>query len=368
VAAHRVDVNGGTVLREGFFFGDSAAVPRLSWEDFAVGYRFEHGPRRLPRDEMVGFAAEFDPQPMHLDEVAARESMLGGLAASGWYASAIMMRMAFDAFIQDSSSMGAPGVDEVKWLRPIRPDDEVLFRATVLETRASRSRPDMGLVKFRFELIDGRGGCAMTLLTSLMMGRRQAAAARAAPAANAGPAPAGPVSAGPAPAGPRVVKFLEDIVVGERIALGSHTFTADDIKAFARRFDPQPFHLDEAAAARSHFGALCASGWHTAATWMRLMLQHQRIEDAAMRARGEPVAALGPSPGFHELKWLRPVYAGDTVHYATEVLGKRESNSRRGWGLISIRNTGINQNGEPVLSFLSAAFVERRGGRNPKTA
>ena len=97
----------------------------------------------------------------------------------------------------------------------------------------------------------------MTLTTSLMMGRRAAAGGR--------------------------MKFFEDIAVGERIELGRHIFTADAIKAFARRFDPQPFHLDEAAAARSHFGALVASGWHTAAIWMRLMVEHQRREDEAMR-------------------------------------------------------------------------------------
>jgi acyl dehydratase len=158
------------------------------------------------------------------------------------------------------------------------------------------------------------------------------------------------------------MKFWEDIAVGERAALGRHTFTAEDIKSFARRFDPQPFHIDEAAAARSHFGALCASGWHTASMWMRLMVEHQNREDAAARARGEAVAALGPSPGFRELKWLKPVYAGDTIDYSTEVVDKRESRSRPRWGLMSIRNGGTNQNGEPVISFVSVAFVERRGG------
>ena len=156
------------------------------------------------------------------------------------------------------------------------------------------------------------------------------------------------------------MKFWEDIVLGERVELGSHTFTADDIKSFARRFDPQLFHLDEAAAARSHFGALCASGWHTASIWMRLMVEHYKREDAARRARGEPVAALGPSPGFRELKWLKPVYVGDTIAYATEVVEKRASRSRPEWGLISIRNSGVNQKGEPVITFVSTAFVMRR--------
>ena len=151
-------------------------MPQFHWEDFTPGRVFEHGPRRLPRDEMIAFAAEFDPQPMHLDDEAARATMLGGLAASGWYLCCILMRMCADAFVLDSSSMGAPGVDEVKWLLPVRPDDELSLRATVLDTRASKSRPDMGFVRFGFELFNAKGQRAMTLTTSLMMGRREPAA------------------------------------------------------------------------------------------------------------------------------------------------------------------------------------------------
>jgi acyl dehydratase len=156
------------------------------------------------------------------------------------------------------------------------------------------------------------------------------------------------------------MKFWEDIVVGERAEVGRYTFTTDNIKTFARRFDPQPFHLDEAAAARSHFGALCASGWHTASVWMRLMVEHEKRETEAMRARGETVATLGPSPGFRDLKWQKPVYVGDTITYSTEVLDKRPSNSRPEWGLMTIRNSGVNQKGETVISFISTAFVARR--------
>lgn len=127
----------------------------------------------MPRDEMLAFAAEFDPQPMHLDEAAARDSMLGGLAASGWYVCCVLMRMCVDAFVGQSASMGAPGVDEVKWLRPVRPDDELTLRATVLESRASKSRPDMGLVRFEFALLDAQGRQATVLIAALMISRRQ---------------------------------------------------------------------------------------------------------------------------------------------------------------------------------------------------
>ncbi len=157
------------------------------------------------------------------------------------------------------------------------------------------------------------------------------------------------------------MKFFEDIQVGDVFEVGRYTFTADNIKAFANRFDPQPFHVDEEAAARSHFGALVASGWHTALAWMRLMIDHRRRMDEAMLARGEPVAGIGPALGFRELKWLKPVYVGDIIEYKSEVTELRLSNSRPRFGLMTFRSTGVNQNGEPVLSLISTTFVERRG-------
>jgi acyl dehydratase len=158
------------------------------------------------------------------------------------------------------------------------------------------------------------------------------------------------------------MKLFEDLHIGERFMLGQHSFSAEEIKTFARRFIPQPFHVDEDAAARSHFGQLCASGWHTAAIWMRLMVEHHRREDEKRRARGEPVAEFGGSPGFRELKWLKPVHVGDTVSYATEVIALRASKSRPEWGLMTMRNSGSNQRGEPVISFVSTAFIQRRAG------
>ena len=156
------------------------------------------------------------------------------------------------------------------------------------------------------------------------------------------------------------MRFFEDIAVGEKRALGRHTFTAEEIKAFAQRFDPQPFHVDEAAAATSHFGALVASGWHTAAVCIRLIVQHRMREEEAMRGRGEPVGRTGPSPGFREMKWPRPVYAGDTISYASEIVDKRAVQSVPGKGLVFARNTGTNQDEALVFSFVSSVFVDCR--------
>lgn len=161
------------------------------------------------------------------------------------------------------------------------------------------------------------------------------------------------------------MSYLEDIEIGQRVELGSHTFTAEEIKAFAKLYDPQAFHLDEEAAARSLFGGLCASGWHTAATFMRFLVAYRKRTIAEETARGGPVAQWGPSPGFREMKWLKPVYAGDTITYATEAIETRPSASRPGWGLLFSRNTGTNQHGELVYSFIGSAFVQRRPDMAP---
>jgi len=156
------------------------------------------------------------------------------------------------------------------------------------------------------------------------------------------------------------MRFFEDIEIGARRELGAFTFGADDIKRFAAQFDPQRFHLDEEEGRKSLFGGLAASGWHVAAVCMKLLVAAgQRATEQAI-ARGERVAAWGPSPGFRELRWIRPVLAGDTVRFSNVIETKRASGKRPEWGIVQARNTGINQRDEQVFSFLATAFVPRR--------
>lgn len=153
---------------------------------------------------------------------------------------------------------------------------------------------------------------------------------------------------------------FEEISVGERRAIGAHTFTAEGIKRFAHAYDPQPFHVDEEAAAKSPFGGLIASGWHTMAVWMQLNVRDMQRRAEERRSAGLPLARLGPSPGFEALKWLKPVYAGDTVSFESEIKAKRATRSRPGWGLVSIEVTGRNQAGVAVMTFTGHVFVECR--------
>jgi acyl dehydratase len=157
--------------------------------------------------------------------------------------------------------------------------------------------------------------------------------------------------------------FFEEMEVGQRSELGSFTFTAEGIKKFAAQFDPQRFHLDEEEGRKSLFGGLAASGWHVACVCMKLLVADaQRLAKEAA-ARGEEVAVLGPSPGFSELRWIRPVLAGDTISFASEIETKRTSEKRPEWGILQARNTGTNQRGELVFSLLATAFVPRRSDR-----
>ncbi|MCK7475258.1 MAG: MaoC family dehydratase [Rhodopseudomonas palustris] len=157
------------------------------------------------------------------------------------------------------------------------------------------------------------------------------------------------------------MRYYEDIAVGQRRELGSFTFTAEAIKEFARKFDPQPFHLDEEAGRRSLFGGLAASGWHVSAVCMRLLVADGQREAAEAMARGELPAVGGPSPGFKDLRWIKPVLAGDTIRSRQRSRDRsRISESRPQWAILQGRNTGTNQRGELVFSFLASAFVPRR--------
>jgi acyl dehydratase len=147
-------------------------VSLLHWEDFAAGTVTRYGPRTITREEIIAFAEEFDPQPMHADEEAARATMMGGLVASGWHTCALAMRMMADGFVLASASMGSPGVEELRWLKPVRPGDSLTLRATVLEMRTSNRRPGMGFVKFAYEMLDQTDTCVMTLVSTMMIARR----------------------------------------------------------------------------------------------------------------------------------------------------------------------------------------------------
>lgn len=147
--------------------------------------------------------------------------------------------------------------------------------------------------------------------------------------------------------------------LGERVALGSHCFTAPEIIAFAQKYDRQPFHTDPVAAGNSLFGGLCASGWHTCAVWMRLNVENSSQWLAEAAERGDHVPTLGPSPGFRDLRWRRPVFAGDTIAFFRTNKSLRPSASMSGWSILVHRAEAAGQAGETVMEFEAAVLVRR---------
>lgn len=142
------------------------------WEDFSLGQVREAGGYSLSEDEIIDFAGKYDPQPFHTDREKAKQSHFGGLIASGWQTASLAMRMLCDLYLLEAASMGSPGMDEVRWVRPVRPGDALRLKTTVVETRASSSRPDMGTVRSRSEVYNQHDELVMQM-TGIGLFRRR---------------------------------------------------------------------------------------------------------------------------------------------------------------------------------------------------
>jgi acyl dehydratase len=142
------------------------------FEDFEEGQVIELGSRQLTEPEIITFASEYDPQPFHLDHEKGKTSLFGGLVASGWHTGATIMRMFADTVLQETDSMGSPGLEDLRWLKPVYPGDTISARTVILETRASNSRPNMGIVRHRWEGRNQHGEIVMTLVATNFFGRR----------------------------------------------------------------------------------------------------------------------------------------------------------------------------------------------------
>ncbi|RKH56629.1 MaoC family dehydratase [Corallococcus llansteffanensis] len=144
------------------------------FEDFPIGEIMERGPYVVTREEILAFARQFDPQPFHIDEDAARQSIYGGIIASGWHTAAICHKLLVEGLLGQAASMGSPGLDELRWKKPVRPGDALTVRIETLEARPSTSKPDRGALKFRFEVLNQHGDVVMTELATALFARRPA--------------------------------------------------------------------------------------------------------------------------------------------------------------------------------------------------
>lgn len=149
-----------------------SSLEKLYWEDFPVGSAFEVGRKTVSREEIVFFATQFDPQDFHLDEEAAASSQFGGLIASGWHICAMTMRMVCDGFLLRAAGMGSPGLEGVRWKIPVRPGDTLHVRVLVIESRPSSSRPEVGITRWRWDVMNQRNECVTEIESTGMFQRR----------------------------------------------------------------------------------------------------------------------------------------------------------------------------------------------------
>ena len=293
----------------------------LYFEDFPAGATREFCRYELTRDQIEAYAADFDPL------LGARRTDTGALAASPWQSPALLMRLNYDGWMNEAAARGAPGVDEARWLRPLTAGEIVSARYTVRSARVSRSKPHLGLVQFFYELLGGDSAPVFSQLNSVMMELRAPQPAEADARADGAVRNS---DGGPAPNGHAA------------IALGAFDFPADKVIAFARTYDPQPFHVDADAAQTGPFGALAASGWHTAAGWAHAYATSVAAGTPGL-PRPERLQWLKP------LRWRKPVFAGDCI--AFEFAPGSVEKSAGGDGVMTAIGRGRDASGAAVFEF-----------------
>ncbi len=329
---------------------------RRSFEELRVGESFSFGPYEMTEDRVVEFARSFDPQPMHLDPEAGRASPLGGLAASGWHTAAVAMRLFHDAWLKRARSAGSPGIARNAWPRALMANETVRGEGKIVAKRPLRSRPGLGLAEIEIAMRGSAGGAeVLQARWSVLFERSEAdpppengAVGERATADDAPPATRSEASLPTLSA-----LYLDGSEPGQSYFLGETSASEAEIVAFARAFDPQPFHVDARAAEAGPFRGLCASGWHSCALWMRTnVLARQAILadlTEAERRSLEHSAAVGL--GFESLSWRRPVRPDRRLLAFMTMLEARESRSRPGWGIARWRSELTDADGNLVLRF-----------------
>jgi acyl dehydratase len=324
------------------------AMTLIAFEDFQLGETRSYGDYLFTAPDIVAFAQVYDAQPFHLDDEAARHSILGGLAASGWHTCSALMRMNVDGWLAGTTGLAGIGIEENRWLAPVRPGDRLSARMETIEKVELRSRPDAGIVKFATSLRNQAGEEVMSQKSSILFGRRE-------PLAESTPSLA---KRAPKAAPPELERIDDPFAalpddyararVGAYADLGETHFSADFIRDYASQFDPLPFHVDEEAGRAHLLGAMSAAGLQTACCWMHHFIALRR------KAAGGEIPGRA-SPGFSDLVWRKPVLVGDRITFSTQVIAKRQT-SKPGLGLIQSRNLAINQRGEIALEFVASVF------------
>ena len=318
-------------------------MAQSAWDAFQRLDCLETGAACLARDDVVNFAREFDPQPFHIDEEAARSTLLGGIAASGWHTCATVMGLLEQAIAARSIRLEAGGTEEILWLQPVRPGDTLRARALFghvlpcscgraarvagIETVNQRAEPVMRWRMTYILPMPSRFGSGVPHSCDLRRGRDPRV--RRAPKEHA-------------------IRAFDEVMPGDEIALGFFSFTRERVDDFKARYCRGPKTAEDEV-----------SPWHIPAAWMSRMVEYYEQEARWLAGTGRPVPRLGPAAGVKHLRWHAPVKVGDTLTLRGWAERKIVVPTQKEWGLLVVGAEGVNQTGKTVVSFYPQMLLER---------
>lgn len=284
------------------------------WE---IGARLPYGTYRATEADLIGFARELDPQPMHLDGQSDQARMMGGLIGSGWQTVAVSHRLLRESLL-NVAGLHLQRVNTLRWSAPVRPDDVLTATATVLANDAA--------LTLQQELTNQNGEIVMAL-----------EAVYGPPPGDPAEIPGGPYEASTTPARPLP---FDKAIPGTITFTGEHCFEAEAVARYRATYDPGE--------------ASSVAPWHLCAQWLRLNIARWD----ALEAAGETLPERGPGLGLTDVIWPHPVQAGERLRYFSRTVSARASSSRAGWGIIANRNYALNDANEVVVAFSSAVLIE----------
>lgn len=319
-------------------------VGNLSYDRFNVERTFELPPREMKREAIVRFGRRYDPQPFHVDERAARATVLKGLSASGWHTCTVFMTVLQDGVLRHCRNARLFAVDEIKWLFPVRPDDVIGGIARTRAIDAPGPWPGSGQIELDCVAMTAKGRRVMTwkgraAVEGYLGGQKCVFGGRD--------------GSEDIPKRTGKLAHYDDISIGDEVSLGSVHVTSDAIRSFVDEYGLVDPSLEGGTAVE-------ASVWHLASLFMSQLVRFYLRESAGLRRRGDAVPGLGPSPGIRRLRWLVPVRAGDELTLRAWAVRKLEISPRSNWGLLTGACAAVNQFGQNVLSFEGQLLVERR--------
>ncbi|MBL8883065.1 MAG: hypothetical protein JNL45_08430 [Hyphomicrobium sp.] len=320
--------------------------PRMALPDVC-----QLGPIRIAADQMVAFARRFDPQPFHVDEQAARGTLLGGLAASAWYTCTKLMGEIARFAIRHSVVLDLAGAEQIILLGPVRGNDRLTITLFLSdETLCTCGDP---VRRGRVEAVNQMGEVVMRLMLDCVLNPR-ASGLKAADVSC--PLRQGRAARGARAARPDAIRYFEDVVIGSEIDLGHYTFGPEAVAEFNACTGNAAQHVDGS----TEIGSCDVPIWHLPAAWMQRMVRFYEEESKQREASGEPIPRLGPATGFKQLRWHRPVAIGETITFRGWAERKLDIASQHRWGLLVVGAEGLNADGETVVSFYPQMLLERR--------